>query len=230
MSRIDPFQDVYARASPAFGDEPSPEVAAVLEQCDLRGRGLDAGAGLGRHAIAMARRGLQTEAIDVSETAITRLRERAGKAGLGERIRAACADLRTCELGPRRYALIVAATVLDHLPEPDGRVVLARLAEALAPGGVLFVEVHTTGDPGFRGAGPASECAAAIEHYYRPGQLLDEARRRLRILRYEERAEWDRTHGPAHGHAKASLLAAYARGTPRFFGLPPRGPLRPAAE
>jgi cyclopropane fatty-acyl-phospholipid synthase-like methyltransferase len=220
MTQIDPFEDVYARKDPTFGDAPSPEVAAVLKQCGLHGRGLDAGAGLGRNAIAMARGGLRTDAIDVSEAAVTRLRARASEAGLSEYINAVCADVRTYDLENSRHAMIVAVTVLDHLPGQHGRDVLRRLAGALAPDGLLFVEVHTTEDPGCRGAGPTSECAMAIEHYYQPGELLELARPWLRIIRYEERFEWDHTHGPEHRHAKASLLATRPEANPRFFGVP----------
>jgi len=220
MTQVDPFAEAYERENPTFGEAPSPEVAAVLKQCGLRGHGLDVGAGLGRNAIAMARAGLRTEAIDVSETAVTRLRARAADAGLSESINAVCADVRTYDRKDSSYALIVAATVLDHLSAPDGRDVLRRLTGALAPDGLLFVEVHTTEDPGCRGAGPTSECATAIEHYYRPGELLELARPWLRIIRYEERFEWDHTHGREHRHAKASLLATRPDANPRFFGVP----------
>ncbi|MEX1091006.1 MAG: class I SAM-dependent methyltransferase [Phycisphaeraceae bacterium] len=209
----DPFVAVYQREKPAFGDAPSAELVAYLDEHPLTGHALDLGAGPGRNALALAQRGLHVTAIDRSRIGIQRLERAAESRGVADRISAIVADFRTLTWATHRYTVIVAATALDHVPQRDGLILLPVLRQCLQPGGVIFIEVHTTDDPGFTGIGPASECAAAIAHYFAPGELLELAAPHFRIIQYDERSEWDDTHGSRHLHGKAILLGV--KGTER---------------
>jgi hypothetical protein len=130
---------------------------------------------------------------------------------------------------------IVATTVLDHIPADDAREVWKKITAALCDDGFLFVEVHTTEDPGsdkmpgLASKAPVSETAGAVINYFAPNQLASwavSAEANLRILRYEERLEWDYTHGDEHLHGKAVLLAVRAGNHPEWYGQPPAFPRR----
>jgi len=125
--------------------------------------------------------------------------------------------------------VIVATTVLDHIERKACLAVLPQIAAALAPAGVFYAEVHTTEDPGSpTGFGhqlqaPVSETATAIAHYFEPNELLHQVARHLRIVHYEERREWDHTHGRPHVHGKALALAVPKAAHPPSPGDRPPG-------
>lgn len=235
-STADLFFEPYDRDDVAYGSVPSAAVAAFLEQVGGSGLALDLGAGAGRDTIALARAGYNVLAIDLSPRGLDRVQERAAQAGVSDRVQTRIADVRQLEMPCSAYAAIVATTVLDHIPATDAKQVWHRMTEAVADKGVLFVEVHTTEDPGSDqppgrdSEAPISETADAVINYFSPNQLAAwaiEPRSRLRILRYEERLEWDYTHGPEHLHGKAILLAVREGFYPEWYGQPPAFPKQP---
>ena len=225
----DPFFEPYDRDEIAYGDQPSAPLAAYLDQVTGAGLALDLGAGAGRDTLALARAGYDVTAVDMSERGLQRIEQRAADAGLGARVSVRHADVRELELDPAAYSVIVATTVLDHIPASDAEDVWKRIAAALSDAGMLYVEVHTTEDPGssvepgLSDDAPVSETAGAVINYFAPNQLAqwaNSAESNLRILRYEERLEWDYTHGAEHMHGKAILLAVRAGFYPRWYGQP----------
>lgn len=224
----DPFFDVYDRDDPAYGLQPSAELAAYLRQSRPTGEALDLGAGAGRDTLALASAGMNVLAVDRSERGLRLLSERAAKLGISERVRTAAGDVRQLSIPEARYQVITATTVLDHIPQADARKLWQRLLAGLTPDGALYAEVHTTDDPGSatgHGAtstAPVSETARHVVNYFSPNQLLNWAIQEpgLRILRYEERSEWDYTHGPEHFHGKAILLVSKHESIDHWFGHP----------
>ena len=210
------FDAAYSRAEPAYGSRPSSPLAAFLNQTGHQGIAFDLGAGAGRDSMAMAAAGYYVHCFDLSAIGITRIEKQADKSGLAKNIKTHQIDVRDIEFPGGGIDLIVATTILDHLQESDAQNVWGRMLAGLNHQGVLYVEVHTVDDPGcaecpqkFQEA-PVSETADAVETYFQPNQLANWALRKdaaLRILHYEERLEWDKTHGPEHLHGKAILLA-----------------------
>lgn len=231
----DPFFEPYDRDDIAYGDTPSSAVAAFLEQAGKPGPAIDLGAGAGRDTIALACAGYDVTAVDLSPRGLERIQQRAAAADVTKHVHTQVADVRDVEMPVAHYAAIVATTVLDHIPRDDARELWKRMTAALSDGGFLFVEVHTTEDPGsdqmpgLASDAPISETAAAVINYFAPNQLARWAaapESRLRILRYEERLEWDYTHGPEHLHGKAILLALREGNHPTWYGQPPAFPRR----
>jgi len=224
----DPFFEPYDRDEVAYGSEPSSAVKAYLEQMrGLSGYALDLGAGAGRDTLALARAGLQVTAVDLSPRGMQRIVERAEEEGLRESVQSHVGDVRQFDFPQQHYAAIVATTVLDHIPREDARRVWQSMIAALAADGFLFVEVHTTEDPGSdqspgsESDAPVSETADAVVNYFAPNQLVRWAiESQLRVLRYEERLEWDYTHGSEHLHGKAVLLAVCEGHYPEWYGQP----------
>jgi len=106
--------------------EPNPILERALAFAPPKGRALDVACGRGRHAIALARRGYEVDAVDLSPLGLACARERAGHL----RIRWIEADLDTWEPPEGAYAVLVCVDFTDERLVP-------RMLRALAPGGVL---------------------------------------------------------------------------------------------
>lgn len=147
---------------------------------------LDLACGSGRHLRWLAAQGWQVTGVDRDADAVAPL------AALGEIV---VADLegRPWPLAGRRFDGIV---VTNYLWRP----LLPRLAESLAPGGVIVYETFADGQQHFgRPANP--------EFLLRPGELL-QAFASLRIVAYEDGLERDPDR-------RVQRIAALAPGGPR---------------
>lgn len=115
------------------GDQPAGEPSALVTGLDpllpRAGRALDLGGGDGRHALWLARRGLQVTIADVSPEGLGRARRLAAAAGLALETVELDLDEAT-SLPPGPWALLLCFHCLWR-PLP------ARAAAALAPGGLL---------------------------------------------------------------------------------------------
>lgn len=231
MSRTDSqhqaerFDRVYRRDEHTYGAEPSQELVRYVDQClPGGGFGLDLAAGLGRDTLALAARGFAMTAVDISAEGLRHLEEQARERGLGDRVCVKEQDIVAYDYPVGTLDVIVATTAFDHIEREKCLAILPKVAAALAKNGVLYAEVHTTEDPGSpTGFGhdlqaPVSETASAIAHYFEPNELLHLIARHLRIVHYEERREWDHTHGQPHVHGKAIALAVPKSAHPPYRG------------
>ena len=154
----------------------APEVNAALAgfAAELApGRALDLGAGEGRNALWLARRGWRVTALDVSSVALERAAQRAVEEGV--EVECVEADWREYRLAGSSFDLAVIAYM--H-PEVDDRAAMFQwAAETLVPGGHLFVVGVDLVDQGRRG--PPDP-----ERLYTP-ERMREALRGLDLLRCE---------------------------------------------
>ena len=117
--------------------EPSLLVTGLADLLPARGRALDLAGGAGRHAVWLARRGLDVTCADVSPVGLARARAAAEAAGVSITTQVLDVDdlLAGATLGPHDLVLIF------HFLE---RRLFPRLRELLAPGGlVVFVQPTT---------------------------------------------------------------------------------------
>ena len=118
----------------------NPNQALVAEVTSLHpGTALEVGCGEGADAIWLAQQGWQVTAIDISKVALDRARKAADGAGVNVNWRESSID----QLEGESFDL-VAASYLPIRKEGQG---LARLLEAVAPGGTLLVVHHAEFDP-----------------------------------------------------------------------------------
>ena len=111
----------------------------VAEVADLApGRGLDLACGEGRNALWLAGRDWRVTAVDFSEVAIAKARERAAREQLD--VEFVCADLLEYEPEPGAFDLVLVFYL--QITPPDRRRALARAMSALAPGGMFLLVGH----------------------------------------------------------------------------------------
>jgi tellurite methyltransferase len=115
--------------------EPSPFLVSVLPGLPDRGRALDVAGGAGRHALLLARRGLDVTLVDVSPVGLAIAASAAHAEGLA--IETLVRDLEEEPLPAGPFDVVVCFHFLD-------RRVYAALGEVLAPGGTLVLAHPTT--------------------------------------------------------------------------------------
>ncbi|MBA2506426.1 MAG: class I SAM-dependent methyltransferase [Thermoleophilaceae bacterium] len=109
---------------------------ALWEELAGPGPLLDIGAGTGRVALHLARRGAAVTAIDSDPALVDALAHRARAEGL--RIHSHCVDARSFDLGRQFAVVILPMQVVQLLGGSDGRnLMLASVRRHLAPGGLV---------------------------------------------------------------------------------------------
>lgn len=120
-----------------WSGEPNRFLRAEVEPL-APGRALDLASGEGRNAVWLARMGWRVTAVDFSAVASEKARRLARVHGVD--VRVVQADLTDHVPEPASADLVVVLYL--HLPAAQRSAVLARAAEALAPGGVILVVGH----------------------------------------------------------------------------------------
>jgi thioredoxin reductase/SAM-dependent methyltransferase len=138
------WEERYQARPAVWSGRPNPQLVAEATAL-APGRALDVGCGEGADAVWLAQRGWQVTAVDIADTALRRAAAHAEAAGepVAARITWTRADLR--EQPPAgRYDLVSAQFM--HLPGDARRQLFARLAAAVAPGGILLIVGHHPSD------------------------------------------------------------------------------------
>ena len=127
-----------------WGERVNPLLAETAEPV-RPGAALDLGCGAGGDTIWLARHGWHVTAVDISTTAVERVRERARELGLGDRVTTEQHDLaRTFPGG--EFDLVCAQYL--HTPYTMHRTQVLRTAAcALRPGGLLLIVDHGSTAP-----------------------------------------------------------------------------------
>jgi SAM-dependent methyltransferase len=154
--------------------DPSPVLRRYLDACP-DGRALDIATGTGRNAVFLATEGYRVDAVDRSQEGLRIAREHARDRGVAGRTEWIQADLEDYEFPAATYDLITISfyRAIDRLSD---------VTEALAPGGVLFVQHHLRTDDPVDG-GPSDD-----RYRFASNELL-RACLGLTVLYYVERTE-----------------------------------------
>jgi SAM-dependent methyltransferase len=131
------------------------------------GRAVDLACGGGRNALYLAKKGFAVDALDISEVAIGALKAKA----VGLPVRARVVDLDGYEPPEGVYGLAVMANFLD-------RSLIARMADALKPGGLFIVETYMKH--------PDNEKAGNPDFLLDPGELRRLFDGRFQVIDYDE--------------------------------------------
>jgi SAM-dependent methyltransferase len=140
------WNERYAAQPILWAVDPAPFLSQELGDRPP-GRALDLGAGEGRTTLWLAEHGWQVTAVDFSDVALDRGRQRADALGVAGAVEWICADLLEYEPAGGPYDLVLLMFI--HLPPADRRRLLRQAAGILAPGGViLVVGYHPVDDSG----------------------------------------------------------------------------------
>ncbi|MFC5749788.1 class I SAM-dependent methyltransferase [Actinomadura rugatobispora] len=160
------FWERHYRARRAWDARVNPVLAEIAAPLNS-GAALDLGCGAGGDAVWLARRGWHVTAVDISTTAVERVRERARELGLAGRVAAEQHDLAT-SFPAGGFDLVSAQYFHSPFPLLRGQV-LRTAARALRPGGLLLIVDHGSTapwswnqDPGIHFPTPA-EVAAELD-------------------------------------------------------------------
>lgn len=202
------FDKFYSKETLSFGDEPAEALRGFVRATSYRGRALDLGAGDGRNALFLAESGYDVTAVDLSQVGLDKLHTSAEKRGLANRIHTVCTDVRDYVPPTDSFDLVLAVTLLDHLPQEDIAPVYSAATGSLKAGGIFYAQSHTVDDPGHTDRKErASDLAPMIHHYFDHNELLRLALDDFHILWYQEKPEEDHSHGAPHHHVFAKMFA-----------------------
>jgi len=129
----------YAAADLIWSTAPTPFLAAQAPSL-VPGRALDLAAGEGRNSVWLAERGWNVTAVDFAEVAIEKARNAAEMRGVASNIDFHVADLKNYR--PEVPCFELVAVMYFHIPWPEVAPILARAADAVAPGGTFLLAAH----------------------------------------------------------------------------------------
>ena len=162
----EPFWEASYRdwnAPTPFG-QPAQEVLELASDLTRHSRVLDLGCGDGRNALALLREGFEVTAVDVSEAAIGKLKERAARyEGL---LRAHAEDVRMHK-PEGLFQLVIAHGLLHLLPRTDSARLLETMRAHTSPAGYNVVAVFTDR------MAPPEDLEALSVGLFREGELLE---------------------------------------------------------
>lgn len=198
MDRTD-WDRKHAAAELLFGAEPNRFLVAEVAGLPS-GHALDLGCGAGRNAVWLAERGWRVTGVDFSEVAIAKARRLAESRGVT--VDWLVADLLDYEAERGAFDLVLYLYV--QLPADERRLVLARAAGAVAPGGTFLVVGHHLANLTEGWGGPSNPAVLFTERDVAaelPGLRVEKADRVLRPVETDA--------GPAD--AVDALVRAVAR-------------------
>ena len=140
----DQWNERYAAQPILWNVDPSPFLGGEVGDRGP-GRALDLGAGEGRTTLWLAERGWRVTAVDFSDVALERGRQRAEAIGVPGAVEWICADLVDFDPTGATYDLVLMMFV--HLAPPQRRRLLQLAAATLAPGGLALVVGYDSTNP-----------------------------------------------------------------------------------
>ncbi len=135
------WNEKYAAQPILWAVDPNPFLAGEVGDRPP-GRALDLGAGEGRTTLWLAARGWDVTAVDFSDVALDRGRQRVEAAGAPGTVGWVCADLVGYDPTGGPYDLVLFMFI--HLEPAERRRLLRAAAATLAPGGIVLVAGYHT--------------------------------------------------------------------------------------
>lgn len=193
------WNDRFATESYVFGTAPAQALPRNADLLPTQGRALSVADGEGRNSVWLAKRGLEVTAWDGSANALAKARALARAEGVSIDYRQE--DALAFDWGAETYDLVVGIFV-QFMGPPQRDAMLAGMARALKPGGILLLHGYTPKQLEYGTGGPRQ-----VENLYTEALLRDRfaALEILRLQSYE--VELDEGSGHRGMSALIDLVA-----------------------
>ena len=145
------WDERYQTEEYIFGTEPNEFIARIRPYLPTSGRALDLATGEGRNGIFLARHGLETEGVDLSQVGLRKAQALAHQYQVPFTTR--LANIAEMTMPTAHYAVIT--SVFCHFMEPERTQIMQRIVNALQPSG-LFAGVFYHPDQLHYGTGGPS--------------------------------------------------------------------------
>jgi SAM-dependent methyltransferase len=142
------YDQTYKTSDEYFGSRPDPILEHYCGLLEAPGPVLDVGAGQGRNALFLARRGFSVDAIDPSQVAVETTAKAAAKEGV--RIRAIHSSFETFLPDRAPYAGILLFGLIQILSREEIGLLKEKTWAWARDGSLVFATAFTTEDPSFR--------------------------------------------------------------------------------
>lgn len=185
----------YAGEDYLFGREPNAYLRAQAARLPARGRALCVADGEGRNSVWLAQRGLQVQAFDISDVAVTKARRLAAETGVEVDFHVAGCD--DWNWAAEAHDLVVGIFIQFADPAARDRQ-FAAMRRALKPGGLLVLQGYTPRQIELKTGGPG-----ILSHLY-TAPMLREAFAGLEIV---ELVEYEAALSEGARHQGLSALA-----------------------
>lgn len=206
--------------SPLFGKHPDAKVLAVAAQLAPVATSpiLDVGAGPGRNALPLARMGYPVEALEVTPEFVQQLQTTAQAEGLS--ITTIVGDLLDplVRLRSHHYQLALLSEVVSHFRDTQQlRLMLAKLTDALRPGGLLLFNLFLPKE-GYEPDPLARQMSqGAWSSLFTRSELAEAlVDLPLELISDESALEYERENLPANAWPPTSWFEAWASGKSVF--------------
>jgi 2-polyprenyl-3-methyl-5-hydroxy-6-metoxy-1,4-benzoquinol methylase len=219
---------VATRPPPLFGTEPDARVLALACEADdpATHRVLDVGAGTGRNALALARRGHPVDAVEMTPKFADIIRSEAESESLG--VRVIQSDVFTAMEGVRdEYQLMVLAEVVpDFRTTHELRGVFELATDCVAPGGRLVFNTFLA-RPGYTPDSTARELGQQCNTMIFTRDELTSAAAGLpfELVADDSAYEYEQTHLPDGAWPPTGWFAGWASGLDVFDVPPEQSPI-----
>ena len=191
----DGYRDV---AAPSLFGPPSEEIQWLVPRLPRPARVLDLGCGDGRNALHLLAHGIDVTAVDVSESAVSKLTAQATP--YARRLTTKVQDIRLYRPAAP-FDLIIAHGVLHLLPRLDWPTVIRRMQEHTTPSGYNAVTVFTDALP------PPHDLLPFAQGLFREGELFDHYLHWRTELRRSYVKEDQHPGGERHRHPVNKIVA-----------------------
>jgi SAM-dependent methyltransferase len=141
------FENFYDGTAPWDIGKPQKTFTAIADR--VAGRVLDVGCGTGEHALFFAARGHRVTGIDFVEEALRRARAKAAERGLA--VEFLVKDATALGDWGERFASVIDCGLFHCFSDDDRRRYVRGLAQAVEPGGQLFLMCFSDEEPGAEG-------------------------------------------------------------------------------
>ncbi len=211
------YDDAYRQATDYFGQEPDQLLVQFVDQIDANLPVLDIGSGQGRHALYLAQRGIEVDAIDPSEEAVQTLADLAVENHLP--INSMQADFTTFESERASYGAVLVFGLIPILTWEQIDVLSRQLDQWTQPGSLAFITAFSTEDESLTkysqqgtalGKNSLPDGKGGVRTYIEPGELPTLFNYKKLIHHWEGLGpEHRHGDGPLHRHAWIEIVLQY---------------------